>query len=158
MDASYTNLEVKQRIVARTIRANEIQLNDTTLVSNIGMAGARIKCLYEAQANTNSFTDKYKRTIEKLSNAVTVDRLIHLNKPVFFALPLESDIDERNIPINAACICRGTRGGLVYKCNIDEVIQTCVLPLSPPVAKTVVRLEGDSLSVDITENHLPADE
>ena len=106
-----------------SIRTNKIFLNNSTLISDLKMAGSRIKQLYEQQHNTNAFTDNIKSTFESLIKHIKLSTYGLFTPPVFSKLLHYQHIPDDVIPLNNSVLCIDDDNNLVYKCNINNSIK-----------------------------------
>ena len=145
-DACYKNLEVKNNIVAQTIYAKQIKLEDTTLESNILMLGEEIKKMYERQHNTNAYTDSDKEYLNMLTSLVSLtSQCIQFAKPTFFPI-CDKDVE---VPCNSYCICK-VNNEIVYKINKEGTILYC--PLLTKSEKVDVDFSISEENVEISLN------
>lgn len=121
-EASFTNLKCNS-IMSDSIRTNKIFLNNSTLISDLKMAGSRIKQLYEQQHNTNAFTDNIKSTFESLIKHIKLSTYGLFTPPVFSKLLHYQHIPDDVIPLNNSVLCIDDDNNLVYKCNINNSIK-----------------------------------
>ena len=121
-DAQYDLLNVKRTLYANHIETNTITLNDTTLRGNIHTSGKRVKELYEAQENTNCYTDEHHKTVEKLQSLVkSNDSMITVN-PCFFKLHSHHEINDVTMPDKSYCMCLDDNNNVIYKIKTNNTI------------------------------------
>ena len=121
-DECFNFLEVKNTMLAHTIRAKKLILEDETLESNVHLAGERVKALYESQKDTNSYCDCDKETVDSLQKS----NILHNSKAY---MPIYTDGETQDIPDNTMCLCL-YNGELVFKAKVNGVVKyikpTCI--------------------------------
>ena len=146
-DACYKNLEVKNNIVANTIFAKKINLEDTTLQSNIMMLGERIKTLYEQQRDTHAYCDADKQYVDLLQKLLDVQNCL-FKQPVFFPIA-QLDVD---VPNNCYCICASSNNAPILKSNVNGSISYTVLQKLEERVNLNVAVDEDKMSVSTLLN------
>jgi hypothetical protein len=138
-DGKYAILNVTKSLYVNDIHANSITLHDTTFRGNIHTSGKKIKELYEAQKNTNCFTDDDKHQSHVLAqNTEMCDSHVVFTKPVFFKLPRASTVDEDSIPDNSGCMCLDDNENIVYKIKKGGVVGYTALHFFEPQVKVTI--------------------
>ena len=150
-DAKYSNIEAEKihstRIESTEIRTERLLLNDKCIVSDINLAGTRVKQLYEAQQNTNTFTDANKETLENLDKTITKkDEIVIVNFPTFQKFHA-MNVD---VPTSSFAYCIDTDGNVFMKANTNGVIKWAIVPLSEPKINVTFDV-GEDVEVHMNE-------
>ena len=148
-EASFTNLKCNS-IMSDSIRTNKIFLNNSTLISDLKMAGSRIKQLYEQQYNTNAFTDNIKSSFETLIKHIKLSTYGLFTPPVFSKLLHYQHIPDDVIPLNNSVLCIDDNNNLIYKCNINNSIKLFKLQeYVPQVDVNLTSFNNDTIKLNL---------
>jgi len=104
-EGNYSHLQSKT-VHAEKIIVNTLVLKDTTLQSDISMAGTKVKQLYESQRNTNCFSDNDKMKLDTLNEMFSKQcNVLKTECPMYNKLVYLQDIDIESIPLMHSLLC-----------------------------------------------------
>lgn len=136
-EGHYKNLQTLN-FKAKNIIADHITLKDTSITSDVMMAGAAVKKLYESQNNTNVFDDEMKQTVSSLKSHISVENNCIQFPNIIFRVPYIHEINLNQLPDQHACLCLNAANVLMYACNIQN--ETKQFLLAPYEEKIMVHL------------------
>lgn len=147
-EARYTNLQT-ENFVAKKIIADEITLRDSSIKSDVMMAGSTVKKLYENQPNTNAFDNVFKEKLIELDNLITRFNGIVSLPPTQFKLPKLEDINHDELQDNHAIVCTDETN-IVYVCKVQNKIRHYTLPVYEPYVKVSLTVKDECANIDLS--------
>jgi len=149
-EGRYKNLQA-DTFLAKHVIADSITLKDTVIKSDVMMAGATVKQLYESQRNTNAFNDTMKSKLISLDETVQRTKNNVIMPSPMFKLPLLDEIDTEKLPNQHAVMCFDNSGAVIYICKFHNVVNHYTLPVYEPYLRLNLNVnESEELSVNMT--------
>ena len=144
-EGNYAHLKSKT-VQAETIVANTLVLKNTTLQSDISMAGAKVKQLYESQRNTNCFSDNDKIKLDSLHETFFKQcNFLTTRCPMYSKLVYLQDIDIESIPLMHTILCIDKHtNNLLNVANVNGEIKMYKYETYIPYIKTDLAVDEKS--------------